>query len=347
MNFKSYDLKEFRNARGLLLDVRSPEEYYKGHMPNSINIPLFNNEERSIIGKKYKNAGRQIAVKEGFKIIENNLDNLIEEIFFAINNYLNLEEFNNKQTIRIYCARGGMRSQSIGWLMERFSYPFLTLNGGYKSYRNWVLKSFVEKKRIIVIGGKTGTRKTKILQELKSLNYQVLDLETLANHRGSSFGGLGMKKQPTNEQFENLISENLANYDNNQIVFVEAESPNIGRNRIPHELYNQMKISKRIEIVRDDKVRIDELISTYSFFSKDDLKDSVVKITKRLGNQRTRDAINSIEREDWEAVCYSVLEYYDKCYEYELKNKKDVKILKMGFKNDEEIIEEIIKSIQV
>ncbi len=347
MNFKSNDLKEFRKTRGLLIDVRSPGEYYKGHMPYSINIPLFDNEERTIIGKKYKSAGREIAVKEGFKIIEKKIDKLIELLILERDKYLKLADIKPKDLLitRIYCARGGMRSQSICWLLEKFNYKYLKLNGGYKAYRNWVLTSFNDKKEIIVIGGKTGTRKTKLLNKLNSLRYQIIDFEGLANHRGSSFGGLGMIEQPTNEQYENLIAENLDKYLNNKIIFVEAESANIGKNRIPHEFYKQMKLSKRIEIKRDKSVRLDELIKTYSIYPKSHLKDSVMKISKRLGPQRTKAAIDFIENEDWEGVCNCVLDYYDRCYEHDLKDKKDVITLDMRFKDDDQIIKEIIKLI--
>ena len=349
MNFKSNDLKEFRKSKGLLIDVRSPEEYYKGHMPNSISIPIFNNEERSIIGKKYKYSGRENAVREGFKIIENKIDKIINKFILIKKEFQisTIDKTANDTYIKIYCARGGMRSQSMLWLLEKFHYPCITLNGGYKTYRNWVLNIFKDKQKIIVIGGKTGTRKTKILEKLKALGYQILDFENLANHRGSSFGGLGMKEQPTNEQYENLIAEDLNKFNKKKIIFVEAESANIGKNRIPHELYKQMKNSKRIEIIRNEKIRIKELINTYSKYKKNDLKESVLKITKRLGPQRTKSAINSIDNEDWENVCKSVLDYYDRCYEHELKDKKDVNVLDMNLRTDYEIINEIIKIISI
>ena len=108
-----------------------------------------------------------------------------------------------------------------------------------------------------------------------------------------------------------------------------------------------MKNSKRIEIIRDERIRIEELINTYSKYKKNDLKASVLKISKRLGPQRTKLAIDSIDDENWESVCKSVLEYYDRCYEYELKDKEDVKILNMELRNDYEIISEIIKIISI
>ncbi len=349
MNFKSSDLEEFRKTKGLLIDVRSPDEYYKGHMPNSLNIPIFNNDERSIIGKKYKIYGREVAVREGFKIIENKIDNLIKEFILIKKNFLisTKDKFSNDKYIKIYCARGGMRSQSMHWLLEKFNYPCITLDGGYKTYRNWVLNSFEDKQEIIVIGGKTGTRKTKILNKLKSLDYQILDFESHANHRGSSFGGLGMKDQPSNEQYENLLAEELNKFNKKIFIFVEAESPNIGKNRIPHAFYKQMQNSKRIEIKRDESIRIKELINTYSKYQKNDLKESVLKISKRLGPQRTKSAIDSIDNEDWENVCKSVLDYYDRCYEHELKDKEDVKVLDMKLRTDNEIINEIIKAVSI
>ena len=108
-----------------------------------------------------------------------------------------------------------------------------------------------------------------------------------------------------------------------------------------------MKNSKRIEIIRDEKIRIEELVNTYSKYPKVDLKESVLRISKRLGPQRTKSAINSIDNENWENVCKSVLEYYDRCYEHELKDKEDVKILDMKLMNDHEIINEIIKAISI
>ncbi len=156
-----------------------------------------------------------------------------------------------------------------------------------------------------------------------------------------------MKEQPTNEQYENLIAEDLVQFNKDKFIFVESESPNIGKNRIPHELYKQIKKAKRVEIIRDESIRIKELINTYSKYQKIDLKESVRKISKRLGPQRTKSAIDSIDNEDWENVCKAVLDYYDKCYEYELKDKDDVKILDMGFRTDHEIINEIIKNISI
>ena len=345
MYFKRKELEKFRSFKGPLIDVRSPSEYYKGNMPNSINIPLFDNDERSIIGKVYKKEGRKKAVIEGLKFFEKKMELFLDNLFMSIESYKTIPNKNNEFFVRIYCSRGGMRSQSISWLLEKFKLNPITLNGGYKTYRRWVLDSFSKKMNIVVIGGKTGTGKTRLLSLLEKYKYQTIDLEGFACHRGSTFGGLGMKEQPSNEQFENEIAEKLYSFKPINNIFVEAESANIGKCKIPHEFFNQMKKSKRIEILRSESNRLDELIDTYSVFKKEELKDSVQRIKKRLGPQRTKIALESIDKERWDLVCRSVLDYYDRCYEYEKVGKENIKYLNLTDKNYDEKILELINNV--
>jgi len=344
MYFKRKELEKFRSYKGPLIDVRSPNEYYKGHMPNSINIPLFDNDERSIIGTIYKKNGREKAVIKGLMILEKKLEFLLENLFTNIDSNNNSSnKKNNELHIKIYCSRGGMRSQSIAWLLEKYKYNPITLNGGYKTYRRWILDSFSKKWNIIIIGGKTGTGKTRLLSLLEKYKYQTIDLEGFACHRGSTFGGLGMNDQPSNEQFENKIAEKLNSFETFNNIFVEAESANIGKCKIPHEFFNQMKTSRRIEILRSESNRLDELINTYSIFKKEDLKESVLRIKKRLGPQRTKTALESINKGKWDLVCRSVLDYYDKCYEYEKAGKENITLLDLTDKKyDEKILDLII-----
>ncbi len=346
MYFKRKELEKFRSYKGPLIDVRSPGEYYKGHMPNSINIPLFDNDERSIIGTIYKKEGRKKAVIEGLKFFEKKMELLLDNLFMSIDSYKTIAQKNNNELfIRIYCSRGGMRSQSIAWLMEKFKLNLVTLNGGYKIYRKWVLDSFSKNLNFVVIGGKTGSGKTRLLSLLEKYKYQTIDLEGFACHRGSTFGGLGMKEQPSNEQFENMIAEKLNSFRCSNNIFVEAESANIGKCKIPHEFFNQMKNSRRIEILRSESNRLDELIGIYSGFKKEELQESVLRIKKRLGPQRTKIALESINSEKWDLVCRSVLDYYDKCYEYEKVGKTNIKILDLTDKKYDEKILELINNV--
>ncbi len=345
MYFKRKELEKFRSFKGPLIDVRSPSEYYKGHLPNSINIPLFDNEERSIIGTIYKKEGRKKAVIEGLKFFEKKMESLLDNLFMSIDSYKTDPKKNNEFYTRIYCSRGGMRSQSIAWLLEKYKLNPITLKGGYKIYRRWVLDSFSKKLNIVVIGGKTGTGKTRLLSLLEKYKYQTIDLEGFACHRGSTFGGLGLKEQPSNEQFENKIAEKLNSFKFSNNIFIEAESANIGKCKIPHEFFNQMKHSRRIEILRSESNRLDELIDTYSVFKKEELQESVLRIKKRLGPLRTKIALESINNEKWDLVCKSVLDYYDKCYEFEKVGKTNIKILDLTDKNYDEKILELINNV--
>jgi len=345
MYFKRKELEKFRSFKGPLIDVRSPSEYYKGHLPNSINIPLFDNNERSIIGTIYKKKGREIAVIEGLKFFEKKMKLLLDNLFMNIDSHKIIPENNNEISIRIYCSRGGMRSQSIAWLLEKYKLNTITLKGGYKTYRRWILDSFSKKWNIVIIGGKTGTGKTRLLSLLEKYKYQTIDLEGFACHRGSTFGGLGMEKQPSNEQFENKIAEKLNTFNTINNIFVEAESANIGKCKIPHEFFNQMKKSRRIEILRSESNRLDELIDTYSVFKKEELKDSVQRIKKRLGPQRTKIALESIDNEKWDLVCRSVLDYYDRCYEYEKVGKENITLLDLTDKNYDENILDLLNNV--
>ncbi len=345
MYFKRKELEKFSSLKGPLIDVRSPGEYYKGHMPNSINIPLFDNDERSIIGSIYKKEGRKKAVIEGLKFFEKKMELLLDNLFMSIDSYKTIPNKNNEFFIRIYCSRGGMRSQSIAWLLDKYKLNPITLKGGYKIYRRWVLDSFSKKLNIVVIGGKTGTGKTRLLSLLEKYKYQTIDLEGFACHRGSTFGGLGMKEQPSNEQFENKIAEKLYSFNISNSIFVEAESANIGKCKIPHEFFNQMKNSRRIEIIRSEPNRLDELIDTYSVFKKEELQESVLRIKKRLGPQRTKIALESINNERWDLVCKSVLDYYDKCYEHEKVGKTNIKKLDLTDKKYDESILELVNNV--
>jgi len=345
MYFKRKELEKFRSFKGPLIDVRSPNEYYKGHLPNSINIPLFDNDERSIIGTIYKKEGRKKAVIEGLKFFEKKIELLLDNLFMSIDSYKTIPNKNNECFIRIYCSRGGMRSQSIAWLLDKYKLNPIILKGGYKIYRRWVLDSFSNKLNLVVIGVKTGTGKTRLLSLLDKYKYQTIDLEGFASHRGSTYGGLGMKELPSNEQFENMIAEKLNSFRCSNNIFVEAESANIGKCKIPHEFFIQMKNSRRIEILRSESNRLDELIDTYSVFKKEELQESVLRIKKRLGPLRTKIALESINNEKWDLVCRSVLDYYDKCYEFEKVGKTNIKLLDLTDKKYDKGILELINNV--
>ncbi len=316
-------IEKFRQINGPLVDTRSPNEFIKGHFPGAINIPLFNNKERAEIGTLYKNQGREEAIILGLKLSSHKLKNLGCELKSLINQAKIDSQFSNSLGLRLYCARGGMRSTSVAWLANLFDLKPVVLNGGYKSYRNWVLNQFKINWPLRLIGGRTGSGKTDLLLEMNKQGISTIDLEGLAFHRGSSFGGLGLPDQPTTEQYENLIAENLQNAlkKSAKEIWLEAESSRIGRCNIPHQFFIQMKNAPVLEITRTTQERIDKLISVYSPNGVDALKDATIRISKRLGPQRTKEALEALEKENWESACSSILDYYDRCYDRELSRR--------------------------
>ncbi len=323
----SYPVTDFRNLTSPIVDVRSPNEFCQGHWPGAINIPLFSDVERELIGKSYKKESRIKAIFNGLKITLPKTKRLLEIILHTI-----IKKEGKNKSLRIYCWRGGMRSSAFAWLARTIGIKTYLLKGGYKSYRKWVINQFEADLPIRIIGGKTGTRKTDLLNYIKKENIYVIDLEGIANHRGSSFGSLGMEKQPTTQQFENILAEYLDNFHKNNAneIWLEDESSNLGKCRIPNNLYTRMKKAPVIEIIKTKNERVKNLVDLYSQNSQTELKDAITRISKRLGPQRTKEALEAIEKKEWSKACEAMLDYYDKCYEYELKKKENINSINLS-----------------
>ena len=301
----SYPVTDFRNLTSPIIDVRSPSEFYQGHWPGAVNIPLFSDSERETIGKSYKKESRLKAILQGLKVTIPNAKNLLEIILQTTTK----KEGKNK-SLRIYCWRGGMRSSAFAWLARTIGIRTYLLKGGYKNYRKWVLNQFEADLPIRLLGGKTGTRKTDLLNYINEENIHVIDLEGIANHRGSSFGSLGMKEQPSTQQFENILAESLDSFQKNSAIeiWLEAESSNLGKCRIPNSLYTKMKKAPILEIIKDKDERVKNLVHVYSQNSQTELNNAVNRISKRLGPQRTKEALTAIKRKEWSKACESMLD---------------------------------------
>ncbi len=296
-----------------VIDARSPGEYLKGHIPDAFNIPLFENEERAKIGITYKMRGKETAVKEGLKIAGPKMATLIE----------NLEKItlSKRTTVKIYCWRGGMRSSSIAWLFETAGYECVVLENGYKSYRN-LMTGLFDRFQIMLLGGETGAGKTKVLQELHKAGEQVVDLEKLANHKGSAFGAIGEAEQPTYEHFQNLVIDAFLKLDQDKRVFLEDESSHIGKVGLPENLWKKMKTSAVVYISVKLQDRIRNLVADYGRYDKSQLEACIRKIGKKLGGQHEKSAIASLQNGDLSTVAGILLHYYDKSYRFLLERKK-------------------------
>jgi tRNA 2-selenouridine synthase len=200
------------------------------------------------------------------------------------------------------------------------------LKGGYKSFRRYMQKMIADTRQIIVLGGMTGSGKTEILRGLKKLGEQVVDLEELASHKGSAFGSIGMRRQPTTEQFENFIFDAWAGFDPERPVWIENESRSIGSVFIPEVLFNRMRSARTIHLEVPLSVRIERLVNEYGSSSRKELENAIEKIEKRLGGKRKKEALMALQNDDLESVARLVLEYYDKTYLYglSLRDQKTV-----------------------
>ena len=304
-------IEQLRKVGGPLVDVRSPGEYAQGHWPGAINIPLFSDAERAEVGTTYKREGRLPAIHLGLAMTGPKLSHLAKE----------LDKLRNQGDPRIYCWRGGMRSASVAWLAEQIDLKPTRLDGGYKSYRRWVLSRFDQPFPLRVMGGRTGTGKTDLLLALEQRGVAVIDLEGLAHHRGSSFGGLGLPPQPSTEHYENKLAEVLDRHQLAQArsIWLEAESIQVGRCRIPKGLFAQMQQAPVLEIQRNLDERVKQLVQVYGHQGGELLADATQRISRRLGPQRTAEALKAIEQSDWSQACRAMLDYYDRCYDHELK----------------------------
>ena len=306
------DVNAFLAAEGPIVDVRSPGEFEQGHIPAAANLPLFSDQERAELGTAYKQQGRQVAVQLGLKLVGPKLPDLAQAL---------LELAEAGKTLRLYCWRGGMRSGSMAWLASTLELPVLLLQGGYKAYRRWVLETFEQPWPLLVLGGRTGTGKTDLLLALRQRGEAVVDLEGLANHRGSSFGGLGLPPQPSTEHYENLLAASLTASAGQAPIWLEAESAQVGRCRIPAGLWRQMGEAPAVEIQRPMAERVEQLVSVYGNQGEEPLRLATERIARRLGPQRTATALGAIASQDWAAACRQMLDYYDRCYDNELSRR--------------------------
>jgi tRNA 2-selenouridine synthase len=308
MPITKLSIEPFLNvARNIpILDVRSPSEFEHAHIPGAISFPIFSDEERKKIGTEYKQVSRTRAIKIGLDAFGVKLVRLVEEAEKIAGP--------NTKELAVHCWRGGMRSAAIAWLLDLYGFKVYLLTGGYKAYRNWVLQQFEKKYNLRILGGYTGGNKTGIIRQLITLNEPVIDLESLAGHMGSAFGNLNQKQQPGQEQFENLLAEELIKYNPEAQIWIEGESQRIGMVNIPSLFYATMRQSPVLFLDIPFEQRLKHIIETYGHYDKEKLVSATNRIKKRLGGLDTKNAINALVENDI-AGCFSILlSYYDKHY---------------------------------
>lgn len=305
-------ITQFLTLSPVILDVRSPTEFAQGHIPGATSFPLFSDQERAQVGICYKHEGRDAAVELGFAIAGPKFAGFIAQA----------KQLAPDRQVRLHCWRGGMRSEAVAWVLGIGGFQVSTLAGGYKAFRNWAVAMPQVPRQVLILGGMTGTGKTDVLTALAARGEQVLDLEAIASHRGSSFGGLGLPPQPTTEQFENAIALQWSQVDPQRPVWIEAESNRIGCCRLPEALYQQMQQAPVLELVRPQAERLALLVEVYGCASMADLILATERIRKRLGGLRTQAAIALLQERRLAEAFDLLLSYYDKTYDYDLKRRQ-------------------------
>ncbi len=289
-----------------ILDVRAPAEYAQGHIPGAVSLPLFSDEERARIGTTYKQVNPEKAVLLGLDFFGPKLRTLVEQA----------KKLAPSQEVRLHCWRGGMRSGAVQWLLELAGFEVNLLDHGYKDYRRWAAAEFARPRQLRVLGGYTGSGKTVVLHALAAQGQPVLDLEGLANHKGSSFGSLGQPPQPTQEQFENDLAAALGALPTDRPVWVEDESRSIGSLHIPTPFFDQMQAAPLLALDVPRAARVPKLAEEYGRHDAGALASAVLRLRKRLGGLVTKEALTAVAEDDMDKMVDLILAYYDKTYAY-------------------------------
>lgn len=322
-----------------LIDVRAPIEFEKGSFKNAFNLPLMTDEERHLVGICYKEKGNEEAVKLGHQLVsgkvrKNRIGNWITHLDQYPNSFL-------------YCFRGGLRSQiSQEWILESVGKEIPRLEGGYKAFRNYLIQELDPSEQTstpILLGGYTGSGKTILLQKLDN----AIDLEGLANHRGSSFGKY-ITPQPTQINFENNLAYALIQHRHYQHIILEDEGTNIGKCFLPKPLFQYFNQGDLVLLDTPFEERVEITVIEYVIESQkkyaelfgekglqewiDYIRNGITRIKKRLGGERYQRIMNALELAVQNQICSSkydlhkswiailLNEYYDPMYQHQIKN---------------------------
>jgi tRNA 2-selenouridine synthase len=309
------EINEFLSLRNTLpvIDVRSEGEFESGHILGATNIPILNNVERVAVGTDYKKKGQLEAIKTGFRLVGPRIIDLVEEA----------EKIAINREALVHCWRGGMRSGNFCHFVGMAKIRTHQLAGGYKAYRHLALESFGKPFQFIVIGGSTGSGKSELLRALKEKGEQIIDLELLASHKGSVFGGLTLPAQPTTEQFQNNLFEEIEKLDLTKRIWIEDESIAVGKIFLPEDLWKKMSTSPIVEINVDREHRLRRLVSEYGSADRESFLAAMEKITKKLGGQNFKAAKEKLMSGDMYSTIEMLLHgYYDKAYATGLLKKQ-------------------------
>ncbi len=313
-------VEELENIQNpIIIDIRAPIEFEDGAIPGAINIPLFSNEEREEIGTIYKKEGQAIARWRAMEIVSPKIPSLLQKI---------KETLIDDSELIIHCWRGGMRSKAVVTFLEFAGLYAMRLVGGYKAYRQYILKQIptMIPEKAIVLHGLTGVGKTEVLKNLKEQGYPILDLEEMAGHRGSIFGTIGLGDGHNQKTFDSLLYKGLQEIKDFNYFIMEAESKRIGKTVQPEELMVKKMKGINVHLHTSLNHRVNHLVNEYVIPFENEpwydtkISEGIDRVLRRIKDTEIkRQLIHSLEVKNYHEMIAILLEkYYDPRYEHAL-----------------------------
>lgn len=310
---------EQQRKGALMIDVRTPAEFAEVTIPGAVNVPIFSDEERIEVGTVFKQQGKKDARKLGVQLVAPKIPLLIEQV----------EDLRRDHPgpVIVFCWRGGMRSLAMTSFMNLAGIPAQQLLGGHKGFRRKVLDYFEQQQwpPIFVLRGLTGVGKTRVLHQLQQMDYPVVDLEGLANHRGSAFGALGLERQPAQKKFDALLWDRLEQLKDKPYLVTEGESLHIGRLVIPKSFHQAMQVQTSLWLTASMDVRTQIILEDYPALDqlREQFKRPINALKERLGGKVVAEFLELLNSGQWEKLVRELmLRYYDPLYLHTLPEKK-------------------------
>jgi tRNA 2-selenouridine synthase len=333
-----------REKGALMVDARSPSEYAEATIPGAINVPLLDDAERSEVGTLYKQTGKQRARRRGVEIVAPKIPDLIDQVASR--------QASTSVPAVVFCWRGGMRSLALTQFLELAGIPARQLAGGHKAFRRLVLNFFEQGNwgRLLVLRGLTGVGKTYYLHRLEERECPVIDLEGMANHRGSAFGNLGLPPQPSQKMFEALLWDKLRKVPRGSYALAEGESRHIGRVALPLTFYRALQAETSIWLKASLEKRTKNILADYPVIDqmKEEFARPILALKEKLGKETVSHYLKLLETGHWQELVHELMvNYYDPLYRHTLPEKRievELQPEEMALKKIESAISQVLQS---